>query len=326
VEAGKVEGQWSTIHVDRGYASVAAAQQLTDLDCHYNINMPLNRKGLPRIAMATLAAAMGEKWQYAVWHKGANELLVWNDGKPVYFLSDSLTSARVGVLKRSTPKATAVYFVEVPEMPWAYNVYGRSGTDGHDQLRKDNQIANRRILRDGVKGMLFTFDVCLTNACIMNKVAVDAACVSIESGNKKRKLRETVTKSAFLERLTDQVFSTKSLRKYVPASAMQSTVSPPKQPQCRAGNQQQHSDFLVDYRLHFQQQKAAAIAHKTKHPREAKKGRCAVCTADGASKQYKTIWCNSWCSRCEKWHHVECAKRRCTPKRRMGAGATIGAS
>jgi hypothetical protein len=45
---------------------VASAQALTDAECHFNINMPLNRKGLPRVAMATLAAAMGEKWEYAV--------------------------------------------------------------------------------------------------------------------------------------------------------------------------------------------------------------------------------------------------------------------
>ena len=67
-------------------------------------------------------------------------------------------------------------------MSFAYNVWGRSGTDGHDQMRKDGQTANRRILRDGVKGMLFVLDICLTNACIMKKTLVDAAIGKLLGG------------------------------------------------------------------------------------------------------------------------------------------------
>jgi hypothetical protein len=288
--------------------------------------MPLNRKGLPRVAMASLAAAMDEKWQYAVWHKGEHELLVWNDGKPVYFLSDSLTSARVGVLKRSTPKATEVFFVEVPEMPWAYNVYGRSGTDGHDQLRKDNQIANRRVLRDGVKGMLFVLDICLTNSCIMNKVAIETECASMECDNKKRKLRATATKTCFLERLCNQVFSEGSLRKRQPTCAVAPAIPEAKVPRCRASDQQHHTDFIIDFKLQYEHAKANAISGRRRKPTSAKKGRCAVCVAAGDSKEYNTVWCKTWCQRCQKWFHIDCAKRTCNPKRRLGADAAIGAS
>jgi hypothetical protein len=239
-------------------------------------------------------------------------------------MSDCLTSVRVGILKRSTKKATEVFSVEVPEMPWAYNVYGRSGTDGHDQMRKDNQIANRRVLRDGVKGMLFTFDVCLTNACIMNKVAVDTACDLMGTEKEKRLLKETVTKKAFLERLTDQVFSGMSLRKYTPASSTQAAASQPNEPRCRAMDQEHHSAFLVDFRRQFQKERAVAIRDKKARPKAKKKGRCAVCTQTD-DVHGRSIWTHLWCRQCEKWLHHDCAQRRCTPKRRLGADATIGA-
>jgi hypothetical protein len=182
VAAARATHKWHTVHVDRGYATIATAEALRKDGCHYNINIPLNRKGLPRVAMAMVAAGLEDKWEWAVWHKGEMELVVWNDGKPVYFISSVFTCAKVGCLKRSTSKATECYFVDTPEMSFAYNVWGRSGTDGHDQFRKNHQIANKRVLRDGVKGMLFTFDICLTNACILKRVLVESEVERLNSG------------------------------------------------------------------------------------------------------------------------------------------------
>lgn len=44
---------------------------------------------------------------------------------------------------------------------------GRSATDGSDQLRKKMCIADRRVVRAGVKGILFVLDLAFTNACTM---------------------------------------------------------------------------------------------------------------------------------------------------------------
>lgn len=122
VKGAKACGKWHTVHVDRGYATVAVGEALRKVRCHYNINIPLNRVGLPRAAMATATAEMNEKWEWVAWHKGNMELLAWNDGDAVYFISDKLSSAKVGLLKRCTKNAEKAFFVEVPEMSFAYNV------------------------------------------------------------------------------------------------------------------------------------------------------------------------------------------------------------
>jgi hypothetical protein len=46
-------------------------------------------------------------------------------------------------------------------------VFGRSGTDGADQFRKNINCSGRRMVRDGVKGFLFTCDCSMTNAMSM---------------------------------------------------------------------------------------------------------------------------------------------------------------
>ena len=76
---------------------------------------------------------------------------------------------RVGILKRSTKVAKMVYFVDCTECTWAYNVFGRSGTDNADQHRKNQQVSARSVPREGSKGMLFIFDICLSNAASMKR-------------------------------------------------------------------------------------------------------------------------------------------------------------
>ena len=53
---------------------------------------------------------------------------------------------------------------------YTYNTWGRSGVDGNDQLREMLNMARRRCVRDGTKGMLFLFDITLTNGYIMWKM------------------------------------------------------------------------------------------------------------------------------------------------------------
>jgi hypothetical protein len=130
----------------------------------------------------------------------------------------------------------------------------------------------------------------------------------------------------FLERLCNQVFSEGSLRKRQPACAVVPEIPEAKVPRCRASDQQHHTDLIIDFKLQYEHAKANAISGRRREPTSAKKRRCAVCVAAGDSKKYNTVWCKTWCQRCQKWFHIDCAKRACNPKRRLGADAAIGAS
>ena len=119
------------VHCDRGYASQDLATKFTQLGTYYNINMPWNRCGIPRNAMVDAEREIDPKktdckWMYTSLHKGRQEIVVWDDGQPVNFLSDYYTSKHTGTLKRSTKGAKAVYFAQVPSaliMPLGHSTF-----------------------------------------------------------------------------------------------------------------------------------------------------------------------------------------------------------
>jgi hypothetical protein len=72
LDAGNVNKQWYTVHCDRGYASMSLAEKFRELDTHFNINMPWNRKGIPRNALSDCEKLLkeAEPWSYTCFHKG----------------------------------------------------------------------------------------------------------------------------------------------------------------------------------------------------------------------------------------------------------------
>jgi hypothetical protein len=132
-------GKWHILHLDRGYSSVDVAKKCREMQVHYNLNIPWNRVGIPRNAVVDAAklCEAGAGWEWTCFHKGVNEMQVWNDGTAVFFMTDCMFGKDVTALKRSTKGAKACYVVSVPPGPGAFNVYGRSGCDSSDQSRKD---------------------------------------------------------------------------------------------------------------------------------------------------------------------------------------------
>lgn len=183
-------------------------------------------------------------------------------------------------------------------------------------MRKDGQIASRRCKRDGVKGMLFVFDICLTSACIMNKTLVDEKieCMvkseeAVANGGEltseqvtiSNKLRRNATKTEFLLRLKDEVLKGKTVRER-PVRGVSGTD--PKE---------QH--VLTDQQLIWQQQKQKAAEQHKEQPKRPKKGSCNICYApqkEGKPMRYKTVWCFNLCQNCGKWFHLECGKCKCS--------------
>jgi hypothetical protein len=275
--------QYCTVHLDRGYGTVAAAEALAAVGTRCNINIPINRIGLPRVALDVVTEDLkardgeGQRWCWCVFHKGDYELVVWSDSFPINFLTNRFSANRVGLLKRAVPGAIEIKMVEVPEAPWAYNVWGRSGTDGADQFRKNINCSGRRTLRDGVKGFMFTCDCCMTNGCSMKKTK-----------NKK------TTKISFVVEYIEYVFNQWTARKAKNASKRISTTA------------------STHYRG----------AHELSEPRldgasTGKKGRCWYCAegqptktqcgADGRFKGgYKSLWSYCYCAECTKWYHPVC--------------------
>lgn len=104
-----------------------------------------------------LQGAAGASW----------ELSLWQDFQLIVSVSNFFSGTRCGELTRGSHGAKESYAVWVPESIWHYNVQGRSATDGADQLRKKLNLAERRIVRAGHKGITFVFDLAFTNAAIM---------------------------------------------------------------------------------------------------------------------------------------------------------------
>jgi hypothetical protein len=188
----------------------------------------------------------------------------------------------VGLLKRAVPGAIKIKIVEVPDAPWAYNVYdtwyGRSETDGADQFRKNINCSGRRTLRDGVKGFMFTCDYCMTNGCSM----------------KKTKNMKT-TKISFVVEYVEYVFDRWTARRSKNAAKKISTT---------ASTHYRGVHELTEPKVHSED--AATV-----------KGRCWYCAEGkptkprqglmGASRGgYKTLWCSCYCAECTRWYHPAC--------------------
>ena len=150
------------------------------------------------------------KFCFTAVHKGEWELALWQDSKLMVCLSNFFSSERAGVLTRGSHKSKYSYAVWAPEGIWFYNVEGRSATDGHDQERKKLAMAERRIKRFGLKGMMFAFDLAFTNGSILNR------CLAPK--DLPAKDRHLLSKVSFMQRWAQEQFdSRKPLRKRMPA-------------------------------------------------------------------------------------------------------------
>ena len=109
------------------------------------------------------------KFCFSAMHKGDWDLSVWQDSKIIVCLTNFFSSSRAGFLSRGSKGSKDSYVVWAPEGIWYYNVEGRSPTDGHDQDRTKLSISDRRTVRYGMKGILFVFDILMTNAAIMHE-------------------------------------------------------------------------------------------------------------------------------------------------------------
>ena len=183
----------------------------------------------------------------------------------------------------------AIYRIPVPEPCWSYNIFGRSGTDGHDQLRKDGKCDARRTLRDGIKGGCFTFDTCVVNGYAM-----------------KRHEKKGLTKLQFTDDYIVHVLTTMTLRKYKTKYA---------------SGDQTLSDAITggEHKLVCPQKTVVQAWEKApgvpKHKRRTgekyihKRGTCKHCSTVGTDvtghKTAITTWrCND--ADCECWCHPDC--------------------
>ena len=200
---------------------------------------------------------------------------------------------RVGMLKRSTKAAKMVYFVDCPECSWAYNVYGRSGTDNADQHRKNQQVAARSVQREGSKGMLFIFDICLSNAASL-----------------KREFSKNfeLTKLEFLDEYCDYILNNFTLRQRVPAgmpvrdpwSNVDASISARVEARHHRLCCPQDEIPETDTQVHGN----SPLSRK----RKRKKGNCVLCVEANKSNPgvKRKTYCKWRCPRCELWMHPDC--------------------
>lgn len=216
------------ITMDRGYGLVEAQQALAERGVYSNAIMATNRSGLPRNYLRELAKDLEDcgqvqdakgKWvkcphdldspecrryNFTALHKAGDstgngvsgadwELALWQDGQLIVSYSNFFSSLRCGLLHRGARARS--FSAWVPEAIWHYNLQGRSATDGSDQLRKKLCIAERRIVRAGVKGITFVLDLAITNAstmwCFMNRQTVRNRCEFESKFNKVRAVQRT---------------------------------------------------------------------------------------------------------------------------------------
>ena len=277
--------------------------------------MPWNRCGIPRNAMVDAEREIDPKktdckWMYTSLHKGRQEIVVWDDGQPVNFLSDYYTSKHTGTLKRSTKGAKAVYFVQVPSAPWAFNVFGRSGCDSADQFRKNMATADRKVLREGVKGMLFLFDICFSNGLTMKKT---------QSEHHSMSRRMKYTKHTFLTEYCDYCFLTFTLRANVGPGMPQRNVwchlnSGMALAYTAAENNKSHT--LID--AQWEKQLSSRAMHQGSNAANKKvqdRGQCVVCKKrkqdDGDEYDSRPLYTKFRCLQCpgnkaDQYYHADC--------------------
>lgn len=182
------------ISLDRGYGHVEGQAQLKAKGVYSESMVCKDRVGLPRKLIEKLCKELNKcsaddddepsakkqkcshgpddescmKYAWTVVHKGDYELRIWQDNQPIISYGNFFSATRCGEVNRGAHGAKESYAIWAPESIWHYNLEGRSGTDGHDQQRKKLATASgRRVVRAGVKGILFALDIALTNAWTM---------------------------------------------------------------------------------------------------------------------------------------------------------------
>lgn len=200
--------------LDRGYGHVGAQEELAAMGIFSNSMVVLDRAGIPRKYLKELSVDLSQcpkvkqsggnkmvdcphghdeegcrRYCFTALHKPSNvqsegaagaawEIAAWQDDQLIVSFGNFFSTSRCGVISRGSHKSRHSYAVWAPEPIWHYNLLGRSATDGCDQLRKKMSIAERRIVRAGVKGISFVFDLMFTNASIMWQFVNRAAAAS----------------------------------------------------------------------------------------------------------------------------------------------------
>ena len=186
------------VSLDRGYGNVEGQAALRAKGVFSEAMVQKDRVGLPRKLIERICKELGKctagededggaggggkrqkcshgpdvascmKYCWTVVHKGEYELRIWQDAQPILSYGNFFSTSRCGEVNRGAHGAKESYAVWAPESIWHYNLQGRSGTDGHDQQRKKLAMASgRRVVRAGVKGILFALDLALTNGWTM---------------------------------------------------------------------------------------------------------------------------------------------------------------
>jgi hypothetical protein len=298
---------------------MAFANKFRQLKTHYNINMPHNRCGIPRNALRDAAEILNKKdteqWTYTSFHKGKNEIVAWQDGQTVFFMSDCYTVKQLGALKRSTKKARSVFYVQTPSAPWAFNVYGRSGCDSNDQGRKKFAMADRRCQREGTKGSLFLLDVTLGNCHIMKKS---------QSEDQSTVHKKKLTKFKFLDEYCTYVFDTYTVRKrmtgFMTAKNPHCPSSDELQAKWAAASEQQ-SHSLINIQWDKEKAANASGLHGNASAlvkKDRSYGQCVVCKKrkreDGDNYDGRPLYTTLKCIKCTSgrsdstglWYHGDC--------------------
>ena len=104
---------------------------------------------------------------WTVANKDGFEITLFRDAKLISSFGNFFSGTRAGELARGAHKQVESFQVWIPESPWHFNVEGRSATDSSDQDRKKMALAERRITRQGHKGIVFVFDIAFDNAYAM---------------------------------------------------------------------------------------------------------------------------------------------------------------
>ena len=151
------------------------------------------------------------KFSWTCLHKGEFELVLFQDSQLILHYSNFFCSERCGFISRGSKFLTASHKVWAPEGLWHYGVEGRSATDGDDQQQKKVAMAERRIVRNGTKGILWGLDRAFTNGHIMESFVAPA-------DTPPHRRNAVLNKVDFCDRWASDVFATtKPLRRRWPA-------------------------------------------------------------------------------------------------------------
>lgn len=170
--------------------------------------------------------------------------------------------------------------------------------------------ADRRVLREGVKGMLFLFDICFSNGLAMKKT---------QSEHLAARLQRKLTKHSFLTEYCNIVFSIFSLRARVAAGM------PMRNPWCHTSSDMaryyqqdicNESHTLISGE--WQKELSSRGMHqgtKAAQKRVRSRGECTVCKkrkqSDGSEYDGRPLHAKYLCLKCpgkkgDRWYHGDC--------------------